>query len=274
MAPSPRRWWTLGILSALSAGAAFCLAFLAPAVPAAQEELAYAQYRQLAWASLRLDHTAQFEPLHGETGMMLAVGDRFGTVQVIRMTGQGAEWIWKSNQLSGVPLQVLAADLSGDGLDDSLLCLTNSGKVYVWAIDGFTQVWESLTGEYQQIACFSTGNLDEDPATEIAMIADGRLVQVDGVNFTKDFTGINEYAATMIRCGDVDGDGRNEIVLNTGQVIDPFTGNVEWEDETFYSRIELLDIDGDGLLEILTENEGAGPLKVFDVDRRSEVRFQ
>lgn len=256
------------LLAALALGGASA----APAQP--QDELTYAQYRDLSWSAHRLDHLAQFEPLHGEAGMLLAVGDRFGTVQVIRLTGRGAEWIWKSNQLAGVPLQVLAADLSGDGLDDSLLCRTNAGKVYVWAMDGFTQVWESLTGEYQQIACFTTANLDEDPAIEIVMIADGKLVQIDGQNFTKDFTGIDTYAATMIRCGDVDGDDRNEIVLNTGQVIDPIGGNVEWEDETFFGRIELLDIDADGMLEVLTENEGGGPLKVFDVDRRSEVRFQ
>jgi hypothetical protein len=74
--------------------------------------------------------------------------------------------------------------------------------------------------------------------------------------------------------GDVDGDDRIEIVLNTGQVLDSVSAIVEWEDQTFFGKIELLDIDGDGIPEVLTENPGDGPLKVFDVDFKAEVRFQ
>ncbi len=239
-----------------------------------QDELTYKQYRDLAWTALRLNHFAQFEPLDGETGMYYAIAERFGTVQVVLMNSEGVQQVWKSKTLSGVPEEILVADLSGDGLDDALLCRTANGMVYVWALDQYQPLWETLTGEYQRIVCFTTANLDDDPATEIIMIADGRLVQIDGVNFTKDSTSIDEYSATQIRCGDVDGDGRNEVVLNSGKVLDPISGNVEWEDENFFSRIELLDIDGDGMPEILTENETGGLLKVFDVDRRSEVRFQ
>ncbi len=240
----------------------------------AQDELSYRQYRDLSWCALRLGHLAQFEPLDGEAGMYLAVAERFGTVQVLRVTGQGIEQVWKSKTLSGVPEEILVVDLSGDGLDDSLLCRTANGMLYTWSLDQFHPLWESLTGEYKKISCFTAANLDDDQQTEIVMIADGHLVQIDGRNFTKDNTSIDVYTATQIRCGDVDGDGRNEIVLNSGKVIDPISGNVEWEDENFYSRIELLDIDGDGMPEILTENETGGLFKAFDVDRRSEVRFQ
>jgi hypothetical protein len=256
----------------------FCLAAgltAAAVVPLqAQTELSYSQYRTLSWAAGRLDHLVQFEPIHGETGMFFALGERFGTVQVIKLDGSGARQVWKSNQLNGVPEEMLAADMNGDGLDDTILCRTSNGIMYAWSMDGYTQVWESLTGEYQQITCFTIANMDEDPANEIVMVADDRIVYVDGANFSKQFTSINEYQATQVRCGDVDGDNRMEIVLNTGQVLDSGTAAVEWEDETFFSRIELLDIDGDGIPEVLTENPGGGPLKVFDVDYRSEVRFQ
>jgi hypothetical protein len=72
----------------------------------------------------------------------------------------------------------------------------------------------------------------------------------------------------------VDGDRRIEVVLNSGQVIDSVSGDIEWEDETFFGKIELFDINGDGIPEILTENPGNGPLKVFDAGHRFEVRFQ
>jgi hypothetical protein len=71
----------------------------------------------------------------------------------------------------------------------------------------------------------------------------------------------------------VDGDERVELVLNTGQVLDSGTGEVEWADQVFGTRLELLDFDGDGILEILTEGPGS-PLRVWDADFRAEKRFQ
>nr|MBC8423775.1 hypothetical protein [bacterium] len=71
----------------------------------------------------------------------------------------------------------------------------------------------------------------------------------------------------------VDGDGTPEIVLNTGQVIDSRGGDVEWEDEAFGARIELVDMDGDGIPEVLTESDG-GVLKIYDIDNRREKHLQ
>ena len=240
----------------------------------AEGELSYTQYRDLSWAAIRLDHVTKFEPIHGEEGMFFAIADRYGTVQVTKMDGQGVQLVWKSIQLSGIPDEVITADLDGDSLDDSILCRTSNGKVYVWSLDGYTLLWESLPSEYRQVTCFTTANMDEDQANEIVMVADNRIVYVDGTTFTKSFTSINEYSATQVRCGDVDGDRRIEIVLNTGQVVDSVSGDIEWEDETFFGKIELFDINGDGIPEILTENPGNGPLKVFDAGHRFEVRFQ
>jgi hypothetical protein len=245
-----------------------------PRMVLAEGELSYDQYRKLSWAADRMNHLSMFEPIHGEEGMLFAIGERFGTVQVGKMDAQGVTRIWKSIQLSGIPDEVITADLDGDGLADSILCRTGNGKVYVWAMDGYALMWESLPGEYKTVTCFTTANMDDEGANEIVMVADNRIVYVDGVTFTKNFTSINEYPATQVRCGDVDGDGRVEIVLNTGQVVDSVSGDIEWEDEPFFGKIELLDIDGDGMPEILTENPGNGPLKVFDADYRSEVRFQ
>jgi hypothetical protein len=243
-----------------------------PAV--AQDELTYEQYRALAWAADRLDHVAMFEPIHGETGMFMVIAERFGTVQVVKMSSRGAQRVWKSIQLSGIPDEVITGDLDGDGLEDSIICRTNAGKVYVWSMDGYTLMWESLPSEYRQVSCFTTASMDEDGSNEIVLVADRRVVYVDGVSFNKDWTSINEYDATMVRCGDVDGDGRIEIVLNSGKVLDSVSGDVEWEEQQFYSNIELLDIDGDGMPEVLTENGFGGPVKVFDMDYGNEVRFQ
>jgi len=251
-----------------------CLLGILPGALWAQAELDYDQYRALSWSVDRMDHMAKFEPLQGEAGMYVAIGERFGTVQVAKFDGRGVQRIWKSIPLSGVPQEVLVSDLDGDGLDDSILCRTSNGKIYVWSLDGYPLVWESLPGDYRVVTCFTTANVDADPATEIILMGDNLIHYVDGVSFNKEFTSISSYEATQIRCGDVDGDSRMEIVLNTGQVIDSVSGEIEWEDEQFFSLIELLDIDGDGLPEILTANPLGGPIKVFDGDYRAEVRFQ
>lgn len=262
--------------AAVAAASVFALsAALIPAPAAqAQGELTYQQYRDLARLAESLDHIAQFEPLQGDAGMFLAVAERFGTVQVLKSDARGVRTVWKSNQLAGIPEEVIVADLSGDGLDDALLCRTSAARIYAWDLEEFSPLWESLSGEYQAVPCFTAANVDEDPAAEIVLVADNRLVYVDGGSFTKQFTSISEYSATQVRCGDVDGDGRAEIVLNSGKVVDAGTGDVEWEDEPFFGKIELLDLDGNGVLEVLTENPGGGPLKVFDIGGRREVRFQ
>lgn len=247
---------------------------LVPGAAWAQGELTYEQYQELARASYRMNHLTVFEPLQGESGMYFALGERFGTVQVVKVDGRGGQRVWRSNQLDGAPVEVITADLSGDGLEDSLICRTMNAKIYVWALDGFDLIWESLQGEYQEISCFTTANMDDDAAGEIVLLADQKIVYIDGENHTKEFTGINEYQATMMRCGDVDADGRMEIVLNSGQVLSGSTADVEWEDEVFFGRIELMDVDADGVLEVLTEEVVGGAMKVFDVDYRSEVRFQ
>ena len=265
MFPVPRRSILLPLL---------LLGSLLPATAFGQGELDYDQYRSLMWAAERMDHLVQFEPIHGEPGMFFAIGERFGTVQVAKFDGRGVQRVWKSIPLSGVPQEVLASDMDGDGLDDSILCRTSNGKLYVWSMEGFPLVWESLPGDYQEVSCFTTANVDDDPALEIVLLGDNRIHYVDGVTFDKEFTSINQYEATAMRCGDVDGDQRQEVVLNSDQVVDSVSGEIEWEDEPFFAKIELFDIDGDGMPEIITENPLGGPVKVFDADYRAEVRFQ
>lgn len=250
------------------------LGLLTAATASAQGELTYQQYRTLAWAADRMDHLTLFEPLQGEAGMNLGVAERFGTVQVFKHDGNSVSRIFKSVHLSGIPEELLTGDLDGDGFDDALLCRTSGAKVYVWSLDRFSLIWESLSGEYSSITGFTVANVDEGPESEIVLLAENKITYVDGVTFNRKFTTTSEFTATQVRCGDVDGDGRVEIVLNSGQVVDSVSGQVEWEDEPFMSRIELLDVDGDGMPEVLTEGELGGPLKVFDVDFRHEVRFQ
>jgi len=241
---------------------------------AAQEELSYREYRALAATSLNLLHCAMFEPMSGETGMYLAIGDRYGKINVYRLNaGRDHDRVWASRSLDGSPDEVLVADLDGDGFDDHIVCRTPR-RLYAFDLaSDFFMSYESQPNDFQQIRAFTVANVDEDPAHEIVVNADDKIHYIDGETFSREWTSLNNYQATRMRCGDVDGDGRVEIVLNTGQVIDSATGDVEWEEEAFGSRLELLDFDGDGVPEVLTEGDGT-PLRVWDIDYRAEKRFQ
>jgi len=258
----------------LAAGLLLAISFLSTTVSFAQEELAYEEYHGIARTAITMHHCAMFEPLDGQAGMHLVIGDKFGKVNVYRLNGDGDHSrIWASRQLEGSPEEVLIADLDSDGLDDTILCRTMR-RIYAWDLtQNFYAIYESTPNDFRAIRAFTVANVDDDPAKEIVINADSKIHYVDGGTFTKEWTSLLDYEAVRMRCGDVDGDNRVEIVLNTGQVIDSGTGEVEWSDQVFGVRLELLDFDGDGILEVVTEGEGT-PLRVWDVDFKSEKRFQ
>ncbi|MEZ4388432.1 MAG: hypothetical protein R3D98_12845 [Candidatus Krumholzibacteriia bacterium] len=250
----------VGLLAMVAAGAR------------AQSELTYDEYRAIARTANQMQRCAMFEPLDGEAGMNLVVGDRFGKLNVIHiLPGGQRRTVWTSRQLDGAPEEVLVADLNQDGLDDHLVCRTLR-RLYVFKLDDYYNAFESQPNDFSNIRTFTVANVDADPAAEIVINADQKIHYIDGLTFTREFTSLNNYEATRMRCGDVTGDGQADIVLNTGQVIDASSGEVIWQDEVFGNRLELLDIDGDGILEVVTEGDST-PLKVWDVDFRQEKRF-
>ena len=255
-------WTLLPLVLALAAGAS------------AQSELTYVEYQRLeSAASGRLLQVTKFEPLEGETGMLMAFGSNFNAVHVYHLTQGRTEEVWKSRPLDGFVQELIVTDMDGDGLDDALVSRNASGRIYVWSLDGYQELYESLAGEYINITAISAANMDDDPATELVVIADAFIHYMDGLAFNRQWTSLNNYEATQIRCGDVDGDGWMEIVLNTGKVLDGRTGNIEWEDFRFNEWIELMDMNGDGVLDVITSGPGQ-PLRAFAVNYQSQIRFQ
>jgi len=250
-----------------------CALLLAVALPAAaQRPLEYEDYVDAMRAAERLDHLCSVASLEDPSGPVLAVGDRFGLVRLLQLVDGQTRQLWVSKQLRGQVMEVLAADMDDDGLDD-IVAWTDSGNIYLWSAHERRLLWESLTNDYNLITALTLGQVDDDDALEIVINADDRIHYVDGESYTREWTSPYEYTANRIRVGDVDGDGAAELVLSTGQVVGARNGDVEWDSEVFGSRLELLDIDADGILEILAENDGA-LMRIYDADVQREKQLQ
>ena len=268
---SPRRrrvstpWCAVTCLCLLSTAAG-------AAAPKGQTVLAYEPYRLAMRAAERLDHVASVESLEDADGPVLALGDRFGLLRLIHLTGYGADMLWTSKQLTGVVQEVVSADLDGDGKDE-IIAWTNAAMIYVWGSVDHRLRYETLQSDFTTISCLAVGNVDDDPQLDIVVNADKKIYYIDGITFNREWTSLQEYEAGRMAIGDVDGDKIPEIVLNTGQVLNTRTGDVKWGDEVFGARIELLDIDGDGILEVLTESDGS-VMRIYDVDERREKHLQ
>jgi len=245
---------------------------LAVGSAAAVEELGYWDYQATVSAAERLDKMALVGSMEDDFGLYAVIGDRFGLIRIYYLTDQSSEEIWSSKQLQGSVMEVIVSDLNQDG-DDEIVAWTTSGMIYAWNAATQKLLYETLNNDFEMIHCLATGNTDEDPALEIVVNADRKIYYLDGQTFNREWTSLSEYQATRMACGDVDGDDNVEIVLNTGQVVDSRTGDVEWEDEVFGNRIILVDIDGDGIPEVMSESDGV-VMKIFDVDHRKEKHLQ
>lgn len=243
-----------------------------PTIVAAVTELDYWQYKGIVKTAERLDHLTLIDSMEDDNGVYLAMGDRFGLLRMVYLSGDGARDIWTSKHLNGIVRQVISADLDLDGQDE-IIAWTTGGITYIWSAAQKRLLHETLSNDYQIIHSIAIGNVDNDPALEIIINADNHIHYVDGETFSREWTSIQEYQAERMLCADVDGDSSMELILSTGQVVDSRGGDVEWEDQVFGTRIELIDIDGDGLPEILAESDGL-PLKIFDVDNRREKHLQ
>jgi hypothetical protein len=112
-------------------------------------------------------------------------------------------------------------------------------------------------------------NVDEDDAFELILLVQGRIYYVDGATFQQEYQSLQAYRAVRMAVGNVDSDAELELVLNSGKVLDVKTTEEEWGPGVFGDFIQLLDIDGDGLQEILGWTSGR-EMRIFDVDSRQE----
>jgi hypothetical protein len=168
--------------------------------------------------------------------------------------------------------ELRAADVTGDH-NPELIATTRRGDLFVINLGNLEDIWRTPEGYFSSISAFTVANVDGDSKMEILLIADDRLVIMTGDEETEEYRSTEEYLATQIIVADVDNDSQDEIVLNTGQVLDAQFRQLEWAFRTkFGDKIDVFDIDGDGNLEIVGTS-AAGDIRIIEADER-RVKFE
>lgn len=224
---------------------------------------------------LRMDRTAMrlkthaLLPLDASPGQRMVYADRYGFLRVVRITDSRTTEEWRSRRLEGgAAFEVLVEDLDGDGRVE-IIARNQGSRIYVYS-DDYSLRWESLPEDYRNVTAMALANVDNDPAYEIIVLSDGLLDYIDGQGFNREFQSTQSYQATEMAVGNVDSDSELEIVLNTGTVLDVARAEPEWQTDPFGDIIELLDIDGDGIQEILAYNLNQLTV-IYEADQRQEL---
>ncbi len=214
-----------------------------------------------------VEHHAAAEMLD-DTKDSFVYGTERGNLIVMerdRMSGRLA--VTKQREVWAPVKELRLAEATGDTRNE-LIVTTRRGDLFVLESGNLNDVWRTPEGYFQTINCLTVGDSDADGQPEIILIADEKLIIMAGAEETELFRSAEDYMATDIAMADVDGDGQDEIVLNTGQVLDAKFRQLEWEfDGEFGAIFDLFDIDGDGVVEIV----GTGPsgeVQIVDGDEQ------
>jgi hypothetical protein len=175
---------------------------------------------------------------------------------------------WKSFPLEGTVRKILGEDLDGDG-GPEIIAYTGGARIYVWDIEKYELLWESVEQKFEAIQAMVVADVDRDPAREIIVCADNKIVYYDGVEFFREKEGRDFVDPAEMLVADVDGDLTLEIVTNDGYVLDTNTLTIEWATEAFGHPISLFDLDNDGVLDVVGEVGGA--IKFWDIEERREI---
>jgi hypothetical protein len=166
-------------------------------------------------------------------------------------------------------VRMMAVDLDRDGQDE-VVGYTKDARLFVLRGTDLGDIWNSPIGRYHEITALTFGDVDQDGQIEILIIADKLLRVFTAMQDIEEWKSTITFDDTDMEIGDVDGDGRDELVLNGGRVFDAYYRNLEWGSELqtgFGVEIELFDIDNDGIPEVI--GLGAdGLIRIWDVEQR------
>ncbi len=200
----------------------------------------------------------------------LVLGDANGRVHIFEGGDGTFSEVWVSEYMEGAISGVFVVDINDDAIEE-IVIFTDQGRIHYIDSKDYRVIWSNPPGEYSHITSQTVYNIDDDPQPELLFCADGHLIVYDGRDQYEQWrSDQSNLTAREILIGDVDGDGEKELVLNDGYVFDARFFDLEWQSpESFGERLGLLDIDEDGIPELIGEFQGRY-LRIFDIDLRRE----
>jgi len=199
----------------------------------------------------------------------VAFGDVRGYVNVLRKKGAGFVRAWSTFSLGSPVKEIFADDIDADSFVE-LVVITSAGRMFVFETNTHQLVWENTGNDFKNVSTLVITQLDRDPARELVLFADSRLMVMDGEKLLREYQSADTFdPAEYMVIGDVDNDEEKEIVLDSGFVVNARSLNIEWQTDYFGSKLALCDLDGDRVDELFCESTG-GALRVYDLDIRQE----
>ncbi|MBT7912320.1 hypothetical protein HN588_00265 [Candidatus Bathyarchaeota archaeon] len=204
-------------------------------------------------------------PAGGDT-LRIALGDQYGILRVLEWEGRAFREVWRSRELRSPIREVFVEDIDMDGRQE-IIVYTTRGWILFFSVDTYERLWESPENEYSSIRCMALANIDSDPQKELIICSPAAIHAYDPIDHLEEWRSDRPYLAQEMVVGDVDDDGVLELVLNTGPILDSRFFDLEWEGVDYGERIKLVDIDDDGIPEVIGQSAGR-IISVYDIDMK------
>jgi hypothetical protein len=213
----------------------------------------------------------------------MVYGEELGYIHVLSADFNGNfREVWKSPSLNAPVRGVFVDDLEGDG-EAEVIAYTSDGNFFIYGFDSHDLKYRTQDRTYLNINCMLVADMDTSPEKELLFIAvkpgeeesgdgqpTGYLVQFDPMSQFEEWISQEKYSATDMIIGNVDTDPELEIIFNTGEILSSRFKDLEWQSNiSFGSRLYLIDMDDDGILELVTEFDQSY-VRIIDVDQRQE----
>lgn len=192
----------------------------------------------------------------------LAIGTEMGYLHIMSFGLQGMRLEWQSPFLGAPVRGVLVRDLQGLGFPE-ILVYTAAGRMMAIGMGDYSVVRENAAFDMVEISHVVAMQLDDDPALELLACGGDRFSVYDGATFFTEWQAPGSVPGDWLAVGDVDGDRVLEVVLNSGYVLDAKFFRLEMTLGYLGERIEIMDVDADGVDEIIAESD-QGSITVYD----------